>query len=204
MPAIPRLLAVSDRRRLGDRAWPDWCATLARLGVDGLQVREAGLDDGALAELVCAARAAFPAPRTLLVSRRGDIARLARADGVHLPADGLPIAVARAVVGAGAFVGRSTHRLEEIVAARDDGADYAIFGPIYDTPSKRGRIAPRGLGALPAAAACGLPVIAIGGIAPSLVGAVLAAGAAGVAAIRAFADDETAAAMVAAAREAAR
>lgn len=203
MPAIPRLLAVSDRRTRGDRGWLDWCAALARLGVDGLQVREGELDDGALAALSRAARSAFPAPRTLLVNRRGDIARLAGADGVHLPADGLPIAVARAVVGAGALVGRSTHRVEEVVAARDAGADYAIFGPLFDTPSKRGRIAPRGLGELVAAAACGLPVIAIGGIEPQRVAAVLAAGAAGVAAVRAFVDDEATAAMVAAAREAA-
>jgi len=202
MPALPRLLAVSDRDRLAERDWEAWCAALAGAGVDGLQVRERGLDDRDLFALVVAARRAFPPPGRLLVNRRCDIALAAAADGVHLAADGLPIRRVRGAVGHRLLVGRSTHRLEEVDAARRAGADYAIFGPIFDTPSKRGRVAPRGLGMLAEAAALGLPLIAIGGIAADNVAATLAAGAAGVAAIRAFARDESTAALVAAAREA--
>jgi len=201
MPAIPRLLAVSDGRARDRHDWSAWCAGLAARGVDGLQVREPALADGELLELVRAARAAFPPPRTLLVNRRGDVARLAGADGVHLPASGLPVAAARAVVGPELLVGRSTHTVDEVAAARDAGADYAVFGPVCDTPSKRELLSARGLDAVAAAAALGLPVIAIGGVTAENASRILAAGAAGVAAIRAFRDEAAAAALVAVVRE---
>jgi thiamine-phosphate pyrophosphorylase len=204
MPAIPRLLAVSDRRARGERDWSEWCAGLAALGVDGLQVREPELADGELLAHARAARAAFPTPRIVLVNRRGDIARLAGADGVHLPAAGLPIALARSIVGGDRLVGRSTHTVDEVAAARDAGADYAVFGPVFDTPSKRAILAPRGLDGLAAATAVGLPVVAIGGVAAANAAQLFAAGAAGVAAVRAFADDYEAAALSDAVREATR
>ena len=59
-----------------------------------------------------------------------------------------------------------------------------MFGPIYDTPSKRQYGAPQGLEALRRiAAAVDRPVVAIGGITPERVRETLAAGAAGVAVI---------------------
>jgi thiamine-phosphate pyrophosphorylase len=60
-----------------------------------------------------------------------------------------------------------------------------VFGPVYDTPSKRVYGAPQGLGALETvASAVSRPVIAVGGITPARVREVRAAGAAGVAVIR--------------------
>jgi thiamine-phosphate pyrophosphorylase len=204
MRAPPRLLAVSDRHLLPADGWETWCAGLAVAGVDGLQVRERDLDDRELLALVEAARRTFAPPGQLLVSRRCDVALAAGADGVQLPADGLPIALARRATADRLAIGRSTHRLEEIDAARREGADFASLGPIFDTPSKRGRIAPLGLDLLASAAARGLPLVAIGGIDATNVAAAFAAGAAGVAAIRAFADGAATAALVAAAREAGR
>jgi thiamine-phosphate pyrophosphorylase len=62
-----------------------------------------------------------------------------------------------------------------------------VFGPIYDTPSKRAYGAPQGLETLARVArAVSVPVIAIGGISPQRVGDVRAAGAAGVAVISAI------------------
>jgi thiamine-phosphate pyrophosphorylase len=205
MPPAPRLLAVSDGAARGTAiaGFARWCAALAAAGVDALQVREPELDDRDLFALARAARGAFPRPGRLFVSRRFDLALAAGADGVQLPASGLPVAAVRRAVGDRLLVGRSTHAVQEVVAARDAGADFALFGPIFDTPSKRGRLAPRGLDELARAAAAGLPVVAVGGIGPTRVAAALAAGAAGVAAIRAFADGAAAAEMAAAAREAA-
>ena len=206
MLPIPRLLAISDRTTRADfslRAWEAWCAELATAGVDALQIREPGRGDGEILDLCRAARRVFPAPGVLLVNRRFDIALAAGADGVHLPASGLPVAIVRAASGQRLLVGRSTHRLAEIEAARDSGADFVLFGPVFDTPSKRGRIPPHGLDALARATALGIPVLAVGGVDASRLAALFAAGAAGGAAIRAFADGIAAAAMVASAREAA-
>ena len=87
------------------------------------------------------------------------------------------------------LVGASAHSEDEARAAREAGCDFAVFGHVWETPSKRG-LAPRGLDALAAAcrAAAPLPVLAIGGVTPERVPDCLAAGAFGVAAIRAVLD----------------
>jgi thiamine-phosphate pyrophosphorylase len=197
-PTAPRLLAVSDRHLLAGVSWEVWCAGLAAAGADALQIRERDLDDLEVYELACSARHAFPAPGRVFVNRRFDLALAAGADGVHLPASGLPTRAVRAHVPAGFLVGRSTHALDEVRAARDQGADFVLFGPVHSTPSKAGRLAPRGLAALRAAAELGVPVLAIGGVAAENVVELRAAGAWGVAAIRAFATPATARALVAA------
>ncbi|MDB4981230.1 MAG: thiamine-phosphate diphosphorylase, partial [Myxococcales bacterium] len=81
--------------------------------------------------------------------------------------------------------------------ARDRGADlrFAVFGPVWDTPSKRALGTPVGLAALTDAATLGMPLLALGGVTPARVPACRAAGAFGVAGIRAIcsADDPAAA-----------
>jgi thiamine-phosphate pyrophosphorylase len=91
------------------------------------------------------------------------------------------------VIGHERLLGISTHSPAEAEAAARGGADYVVFGPVYDTPSKRAHGAPPGLPAL--ARACErstVPVLAIGGVTASQVAAVRATGAAGVAVIRAL------------------
>lgn len=199
---VPRLLAISGGALRGpaeDGGFLAWLDGLAAAGVDGVQLREKGLDDRALLALARAARARLPTAAALLVHRRLDVALAAGADGVHLPADGLPAAPLlawAARLGARPLVGRSTHRLDEVAAARDEGADYVVFGPVFATPGKG---PPAGLDALAEAARLGVPVLALGGIVPERVADALAAGAHGVAAIRAFAAAAAAAAMAAAA-----
>jgi len=195
----PFLFAISERRLL-DTTWEAWCTGLDRLGVDSLQVRERDLDDRALLDLVLVARRNFPPPHLLMVNRRFDLALAAGTDGVHLPSRGLPVAVVRAALPE-TTIGVSTHSIEEVSRARADGADYAVFGPVFPTPSKIGGPAPRGLEKLAAAAELGLPVVAVGGIDARNVGAVLESGASGVAAIRAFSRPESAAELCRAARE---
>jgi thiamine-phosphate pyrophosphorylase len=194
MPAtrstIPRLLAISDPAASPGEAWRRWCTELGAAGVDGLQVRCKGGSDRQLLALAQAA-ALSGGPGTVLVNSRIDIALAARADGVHLPAAGLPIAQVRtawvSAAGVRGLVGRSTHTPQEVLLARDQGADYVVFGPVFDTPSKAGRIPARGLEGLAAAAAHGLPVFALGGIDGDNAQRVIDHGAWGVAAIRWFA-----------------
>jgi thiamine-phosphate pyrophosphorylase len=117
-----------------------------------------------------------------LVNDRLDVARAALADGVHLPSRGLPVAQARALLGPGRIVGISCHAPGEIAAAHRDGADFALFGPVWDSPGKTAR----GVAALAEAVrASPLPVLAIGGVTAETAPRAMEAGAAGVACIRA-------------------
>src|SRR5262249_11229792 len=122
----------------------------------------------------------------LLVNDRIDVALACQADGVHLPGNSFALRDARALLGAQRLIGVSTHSPAEVASAAAASADFAVFGPIYDTPSKRAYGAPLGLTALAAArAAASLPLLAIGGIDADRVDAVRRAGADGVAVIRA-------------------
>jgi thiamine-phosphate pyrophosphorylase len=152
------------------------------------------------ARKICAGRA------LLLVNDRPDVARLAEADGVHLGQDDLPWRDARAIVGAGALVGVSTHTDEEIDAAQ--GADYVGFGPVFATASKPGAPLPPPHGTVGVARAVRrsrAPLVAIGGIGEETAADVARAGARCVAAIAALcnaADPERAVARLRAAFEA--
>jgi thiamine-phosphate pyrophosphorylase len=122
----------------------------------------------------------------LLVNDRSDIAGAAGADGVHLTAQSLPVAVVREIYGLEFVIGVSTHSLDEARAARAGGADFVVFGPVFETDSKRVYGEPQGLDKLrEVTGALGeFPVVAIGGITIENVGECFAAGASGVAAIR--------------------
>jgi thiamine-phosphate pyrophosphorylase len=169
---------VTDRRQ-GDLL--SHVNAAIRDGVDIIQVREKDLDARALYELVCRVRDAAAGTKTrVLVNDRLDVALAAAIDGVHLPANGLPAAHVRPLVR---VLGCSTHTLEEAVEAERAGADFAIFGPVFDTPGK----SPVGLTALRrVCAAVRVPVLAIGGITLENTREVLDAGASGIAAIRLF------------------
>ena len=122
----------------------------------------------------------------LLVNDRLDVALAAGADGVHLPSAGIPPAEARRLMGPQAFLGVSCHGEEEVRRALEGGADFATFGPVFETPSKRVYGSPVGLEALRSAARLGLPLVALGGIEAANARAAIEAGAWGLAAIRAW------------------
>ena len=124
----------------------------------------------------------------LLVNDRVDVARAACADGVHLTARSLPADVVRRTCGPEFLIGVSTHTLEEAQAARDGGADFVVFGPVFETESKRAFGPPQGLAALRGITRelDGFPVLAIGGITFDNIAACLSAGARGVAGITLF------------------
>lgn len=185
---IPRLLAISDAAATPGPDWRRWCEELGAAGVDGLQVRRRACADRERLALAREARQVTSGPRAIFVNGRPDIALAARADGVQLPASGLPVAETRRFFGAALLVGRSTHTVDEVLRARDQGADFVLFGPVFETPSKRGRIPARGIFGLTEAVACGLPVLAVGGIDESNAFQVVTSGAWGLAAIRWFGD----------------
>jgi len=161
---------------------------LVRAAVDAevplFQIREKSLPARALFELVSRAAELTRGSKTrLLVNDRSDIARAAGADGVHLTAQSLPVEVVRSIYGADFLIGVSTHSLDEARAARAGGADFVVFGPVFETPGK----SPVGVDALRAVcAAVRIPVLAIGGVTHDNVSRAIDAGASGIAAIRMF------------------
>jgi thiamine-phosphate pyrophosphorylase len=120
---------------------------------------------------------------TIVVNDRPDIARLARADGVHVGQDDISVEDARLVVGPDAIVGISTHDDAQIVEGTRTSATYIAVGPIYGSATKDTGYTARGLDLVRRAAATGRPVVAIGGITLERAPEVLAAGAASVAVI---------------------
>ncbi len=137
-----------------------------RGGVTAVQVRRPQDSARELYDLVRALRPATRAAGALLiVNDRVDVALAAGADGVHLKAASLPLATARKLLGAARVIGVSTHEEREVASAAAGGADYAVFGPVFPTPSKEGILEFRGATRYAAAVAGqAMPVLALGGI----------------------------------------
>jgi len=163
------------------------------------QIREKQLSGRALYELTTRALEITRGTATrLLVNDRSDIASAAGADGVHLTTQSMPASVVRKIYGAEFLIGVSTHSRAEALAARAGGADFVVFGPVFETESKREFGEPQGLQRLQEVTSelRDFPVVAIGGIALDNVEACFAAGASGVAAIRLLNDTERMASIV--------
>jgi len=190
----------------------------ARAGVDFVQLRERDLSTRRLQELAAEATAAVERGRAqsalhgtsgragtrLLINSRSDVAIACGAGGVHLrsgPTE-MGAAEARAIFHAAGVVSPiiavSCHTPAQVALAAAEGADFAVFGPVFGKgPDAAGEeVAPTGIEAL--AAACkasiaGMPVLALGSITTENASACLDAGAAGLAGIRLFQSGDIAA-----------
>jgi thiamine-phosphate pyrophosphorylase len=104
-------------------------------------------------------------PVRFIVNDRPDVALLAGASGVHVGQTDLGVEQARAIVGREAWVGVSTHTLEQVEAADRTSADYVAFGPVFQTTTKEKADPVVGLRLLAEARArTSKPLVAIGGI----------------------------------------
>jgi thiamine-phosphate pyrophosphorylase len=177
----PPLLLVTDRHQ-ARRPLAEIIAAALTAGCRWVSLREKDLPED---EQVPLLRALLPIARRhdarLMLHGEAALAKLAGADGVHLPSGSDP-AVARALMGPGKLIGVSIHTVTEAEAIDPRTADYALAGPAFETPSKPGygpEIGRKGLAEISRAAR--VPVLAIGGINAARVAEVIAAGCAGVA-----------------------
>jgi len=172
---------VTDRRRGNVLSS---AALAVRNSVDMIQIREKDLPAHELLDLVLKVRDLAAGTRTrVLVNDRLDVALAAGIDGVHLPGNGLPPEKVRHWVK---VLGVSIHSVNEGILAERAGADFVVFGPVFDSPGKTA------VGLEPlrnVAASLKIPVLAIGGVTIANAGEVLKAGAAGIAGIRLFQTD---------------
>ena len=155
----------------------------------------------------------------LLINSRADIAIAVQADGVHLRSEDVPPQEVRTVwrdshvrtaaprcpaAQSAAYVGEkvdalrdepligiSCHTQEEVAAAKDSGATFAVFSPVFEKKDAPGTN-PTGLAQLREACKIDIPVLALGGITLTNARSCLEAGAAGIAAIRLFQENNIA------------
>lgn len=154
-------------------------------GVDILQLRAKGYDEHAVEEfanriqpIVASAHVPF------IINDFPELVPSVGADGSHVGQDDLPVEEARWRAGralAGEvplpIIGKSTHSVEQAVAAAESGADYIGFGPLHPTPTKAGRPA-IGLGDIARVhELVKIPIFCIGGIKLENLESAVAAGA---------------------------
>jgi len=162
-------------------------------GIQLIQIREKQLPPRVLFELAREVVATARGSSTkVLINDRAGIAASAGADGVHLTTTSLTPDVIRKTFGAKFLIGASTHSLVDARDSFRQGADFAVFGPIFPSPSKASYGPPLGLEKLKDAARelTPFPLIALGGISVGRVNECLLAGAAGVAGITLFSKPE--------------
>lgn len=167
----------------------DFIEQTVNAGVDMVQIRERDLTGRDLYELAQAVTHRLRGKDTLItINDRADIAACTGA-GVHLTTRSLNAEVVRREFGPEILIGVSTHSQAEAQAAEQSGADFIVFGPVFETASKAEYGAPVGVEALRAVSTgLSIPVIALGGINLSNFLEALNAGAAGVAGISMFVD----------------
>lgn len=186
---LPRLFLISsgEERIDKDSTLLNQLNLLPRSLSCMIQIREKQLDAKALLILAQKARAiALPEGSLLMVNERVDIALAAGLDGVHLPENACSARTLR-TFAPDLIYGRSIHSSSAMRIAENNCTDYLVFGPVFETPSKKKFGAPQGLEKL--GALCrktALPVFALGGITPQNASLCLAEGAYGIAALSVF------------------
>ena len=179
LPSAPLLLIVTDRTRYGDRSLEDIFVPALSGGVNMIELRESDMTARDLMGEAERLRRLALGGVPLIIYDRVDVAVAARADGVHLAADSLPISAAKQV-GRGMLVGKSVSSVAEAVAAEQAGADYLVLEPVFFShyAQDRSPIGPTVVRRIKAKVH--LPLLAGGGITAGNAHQVIAAGADGV------------------------
>jgi len=204
------LYYITDRSQFsGDerarrRALLEKIGEAASAGVDYIQLREKDLSTRELEKLAREAVSILQRLRTekrelrtrLLINSRVDVAMACGADGVHLRSDDISPTTVRSIWDAAnargvqsesrrPLVAVSCHTAHEVECAASEGADFAVFAPVFEKHDRPGQ-APAGLAALREVCQAKIPVLALGGVTRQNAKSCFDAGAAGIAGIRLF------------------
>jgi thiamine-phosphate pyrophosphorylase len=179
LPSAPLLLLVTDRTRYGDRSLEDIFVAALSGGVNMIELREGDMTARDLLGEAERLRKLALGGVPLIVYDRVDVAVAARADGVHVTADSLPISAAKQA-GRGVLVGKTVTSVAEAVAAEQSGADYLVVEPLFFShyAQDRSPLGPTLVRRIKAKVH--LPLLAGGGITAGNAHQVIAAGADGV------------------------
>ncbi len=208
------LYYITDRTQFpGDehtrrRALLDKITEGARAEVDYIQLREKDLSARELEKLASECVEVMQRLRTenrelgtrLLINSRTDVALAVGADGIHLRSDDISVSYVREIwreaiardsrrETRGPLVGVSCHTCAEVTRAESEGANFAVFAPVFEKRDAHD-LKPQGLSALREASVAKIPVLALGGVTLESAASCLGAGAAGIAGIRLFQENK--------------
>lgn len=178
MVMTAKLYGILDLGYVTEMQALDTAEKMLEGGVGILQLRAKNHEPEQLLPLATALRALCQSANVpFIVNDFPLLAKTCGADGVHVGQDDLSVAETRALVGPGALVGKSTHSLEQAIAAMEEKPDYIGFGPLFATATKPDYV-PVGLSEIRAVhEAVSLPIFCIGGIKRENLPEVIAAGA---------------------------
>jgi thiamine-phosphate pyrophosphorylase len=147
-------------------------------GIDLLQLRAKKYPVGSIVRLAnemlpVTQRAGVP----LIINDYPELLREVAADGCHVGQEDRTISEARELAGRSCLVGKSTHSIDQAVAAQAEGADYVGFGPLFATGTKP-TATPIGLTQIHnVLSKVVIPVFCIGGVKVGNLSEIIAAGA---------------------------
>ena len=176
--ASARLYAIVDLGYVEAASVPKVTSDLARGGVDLIQLRAKKLPVEKIIELAeLMSDIICPDGPLFILNDHPELVHKVGADGVHVGQDDMPVAQVREIVGEHILIGKSTHSLEQAIAAEKEGPDYIGVGPIYATATKPDYVpvGPALIGQVRAAVR--VPQFCIGGVNEKTLAEVIAAGA---------------------------
>ena len=183
--AAARLYGILDLGYVLDDSLERIAAQLCEGGVDVVQLRAKGRAECDIEEM---ANHVAPILRDagvpFIINDHPELVPSVGADGAHVGQDDFSVDDARWRAGRALegevplpIIGKSTHSVEQAVAAAAEGADYIGFGPLFPTPTKAGRPAIGLADIARVHALVSVPVFCIGGVKLENLDAVIAAGA---------------------------
>jgi thiamine-phosphate pyrophosphorylase len=132
-----RLYAIVDLGYVTPEQVPAITQKLVEGCVDLIQLRAKKLAEPQILQLGKTMRALIPTDGPLFIlNDHPHLVPAINADGIHVGQDDLSVVEARAQAGSEVLVGKSTHSLDQAIAAEKEGADYIGVGPIFATPTK--------------------------------------------------------------------
>ena len=169
---------ILDREVCGSAAGKKILRLIRNKGVDIIQLRDKLSPKIEILKQALRLKALAEEQKVIfIVNDFADIAKISRADGVHIGRGDTSIRQARRLLGRGKIIGVTCRSLKQILAARAQGADYVSLGPIFRTSTKA-ELAPLGMQLLKKIKSreLDIPLFAIGGINQSNLNVILESG----------------------------